>query len=869
MYALKNLNFSYPNSNTLALKNINLDINQGEFVLLCGKSGCGKTTLLRMLKSCLTPFGEKNGEILYNNANLNTVDLKVQAEKIGFVLQNPDTQIVTDKVWHEMAFGLESLGLKTDEIRTRVSEMASFFGIQNWFYNSTSNLSGGQKQLLNLASVMVMEPEVLILDEPTSQLDPVSASEFLNTIKKINDELGTTVIITEHRLEDVFAMAHRVVVMDEGTIIADGAPKDVCAELINNNSMCLALPVSARVFAGLKDAEDMPLTVGEGKVKLEKYSKTHTIDKNAIINNTQIQNSDPCIQIKDAFFRYEKYMHDAVKNLNLTVYKGEFFAILGGNGTGKTTAVSLMAGLNTPYRGRVYINGCDISKIKDIHKQVGVLPQDPKTLFVHKTVYMDLMDVTDGSLSQMERHSDVCNVASLCSIDTVINQHPYDLSGGEQQRVALAMVLLQNPKILIMDEPTKGMDAHFKQVFADILNNLKASGVTIVMVSHDIEFCACYADRCGLFFDGGITSLNTTRSFFGGNRFYTTSANRMSRKLMDGAITAQDIILAFGGKIADKQSTPPPKKVDLTPMENIAKPKFSPKQIITGIFFAVCFVTVLILKQTVFKTGMDNIVMQSLSVVFASLCIIVFFPQKELKTYTIKKHRKKSTIKTFAVFLLILVAIPFTIYFGTHFLHGKKYYLISLLIITETLIAFATVFEKRKPKAREIVIISVLCAITVAGRTAFFMLPEFKPVIALVIIAGICFGGETGFLVGSITGVVSNFVFGQGPWTPWQMFSFGIIGFFAGIIFKVLPKTRISLSVFGFLSALVIYGGIMNSASVLMVTDTPVFNMFKSAYLLGLPVDLVHAMSSAFFLWFISEPMIEKLERVKIKYGLI
>ena len=221
------LSFAYPARESKALENINFTVNQGEFVLLCGKSGCGKTTLLRLLKSSLSPFGDISGNIYFGEKLLQDCDVKEQAAGIGFVMQNPDNQIVTDKVWHELSFGLESLGYKQNEIRTRVSEMASFFGIQNWFYKNVAELSGGQKQLLNLASVMVMEPSVLILDEPTSQLDPISASEFLKTLEKINRELGTTVILTEHRLEDAFPMADRVIVMDEGKIIADDKPNEV------------------------------------------------------------------------------------------------------------------------------------------------------------------------------------------------------------------------------------------------------------------------------------------------------------------------------------------------------------------------------------------------------------------------------------------------------------------------------------------------------------------------------------------------------------------------------------------------------------------------------------------------------------------
>ncbi len=816
IYTLKDLSFAYPDRNTQALKGINLSVKSGEFILLCGKSGCGKTTLLRLLKSSLSPFGNLSGEIIYNNHPLPETDAKTQATEIGFVLQNPDNQIVTDKVWHELAFGLESLGFKTAEIRTRVSEMASFFGIHNWFYKKTTELSGGQKQLLNLASVMVMQPSVLILDEPTSQLDPISASEFLRTLKKINDELGTTIILTEHRLDEAFAIASRVIVMDNGEIIADSTPENVGRLLTEKrHDMSTALPVPMRVFAQLRNT--YPLTVREGMTELLEYSKTHNIDKNLIPADKEPIKSTPVIEVKDAYFRYDKNLPDVVKGLNLTVNKGEFFSILGGNGTGKTTAVSLISGLINPQRGKIIINGQAISKRDDIYNGLlGVLPQNPQSLFSKKTVYLDLMDMTDKKLSQTDREKQVWDVAALCRVENLAKFHPYDLSGGEQQRVALAMVLLKRPQIIILDEPTKGMDAHFKQIFGNILLDLKRSGVTIVMVSHDIEFCAEFSDRCALFFDGNITSTGTRRQFFCGNSFYTTNANRMARNLLPNAILADDIILASGGKPQIKQECG---KYIHAPSE--------PK-----------------------KADKDN--------------------PSSLQGKTTKKDRKRAKT-ALASKLLILIAVPLTIFFGIFCLDDRKYYFISLLIILETILSFCITFEKRKPKAREIVIISVLCALAVVGRTAFFMLPEFKPVVALVIISGICFGGETGFLVGSMTGFVSNFIFGQGPWTPWQMFSFGIIGFIAGLISKkgFILKSRVSLFVFGFLVTLIIYGGIMNTASVLMLTTTPTLQMLKTAYIMGFPIDLVHALSSAFFLWFIAEPMIEKLERVKVKYGLI
>ena len=575
-----------------------------------------------------------------------------------------------------------------------------------------------------------------------------------------------------------------------------------------------------------------------------------------------------------------------VKGFNLSVNKGELFCLVGGNGTGKTTALSLISGLNTPYRGDVLIKGQSISKIKNLYNGLlGVLPQNPQSVFVKKTVYLDLMEILyDNKLTKEEKEQRVQSVAVLCRIENLLNSHPYDLSGGEQQRAALAKILLMEPEILLLDEPTKGMDAHFKEEFADVLMDLKANGVTILMVSHDIEFCAEFADRCALVFDGGITSVNTPREFFKGKSFYTTSANRMARTRLSDAVLAEDIILACGGKIEKREKKP--RTTELHKVKKEAEPqkektkKLTPVRIIAGSIFALLFA----LTSLSFITDGDILgfakvsflgleTLQIISVIEIAVSCFCFFPQKDVGIEVIQapKSDRKLAKRTVAATFLILFLIPLTIYVGVFFLGDRKYYFISLLIILETMIPFCMVFESRKPKARELIVISVLCAIAVAGRAAFFMLPQFKPVVALVIIAGVCFGGETGFLVGGITGFVSNFFFGQGPNTPWQMFAFGIIGFIAGILFKkgFLRKTKASLCIFGFLATFIIYGGIMNPASVIMWQSKITWDMIEAAYVMGISFDLIHALSTAFFLWFISEPMIDKLERIKVKYGLV
>ena len=534
-FEVKNLSFSYATSpEKVALKEISILIEQGAYITICGKSGSGKTTLLRHLKSVLTPYGQRTGEVLFKGKKLTDISERDQASEIGFVMQNPEHQIVTDKVWHELAFGLESLGYDQKEIRLRVAEMASFFGIQNWFHKDVSELSGGQKQLLNLASIMAMQPSVLILDEPTSQLDPIAAADFLNTVRKINRELRTTIIITEHRLEDILYASDQVIVMDQGRIVANDRPEKIGEYLkTENNDMFAAMPTPMQVYYGVPNKLKCPLTVREGAEWLElllagKNLRIREInDEKTLYDESQIKS--PAVELKEVWFRYEKKAQDVLKGVSMKVPRNSIFAVVGGNGTGKSTMLKSIGGMCKPYRGKVKVEG-----------RLSMLPQDPQDLFGHGTVEEELKEMLSGK--DVAGEETLETVVGICEIKHLLKQHPYDLSGGEQQRVALAKVLLTEPEVLLLDEPTKGIDSFFKLRFAQILEKLKEKGVTIILVSHDIEFCAKYADMVSMFFDGGIVTTNTPNRFFSGNGFYTTAANRMSRHVFKNAIINEEVI---------------------------------------------------------------------------------------------------------------------------------------------------------------------------------------------------------------------------------------------------------------------------------------------------------------------------------------
>lgn len=581
LFEIKNLTFSYPDAEKEALSDVTMNIERGEYLVLCGKSGSGKTTLLRHLKSALTPHGRRSGIVWFDGEPLEQADLRKQSAGIGYVMQNPDTQIVTDKVWHELAFGLESLGTDPKMIRVRVAEMASYFGIQNWFHADVSELSGGQKQLLNLASVMAMQPEALILDEPTSQLDPIAASDFLNTVRKINLELGTTIILSEQRLEEVFPGADRVAVMEEGRVIAADEPREIGRILSEkNNEMTAALPSPMRIWIGVGDGRSAcPMTVREGRNWLS-HEMNGSRDSGEITRPElseanpgegdgegipEVDPKDAAVALSEVWFRYDKNQPDVLRGLSLTVPRGSISAVVGGNGTGKSTMLKAVCGICRPYRGKVLIRGKKIGQYKSgelFRNNLAMLPQDPQSLFVKKTVEEDLVEMTkmmDGTVAEKEEL--INQVARDCEVTGFLSSHPYDLSGGEQQRAALAKVLLCRPRILLLDEPTKGIDAFFKRKFAGILKKMQSQGKTVLMVTHDIEFCAEYADSVSMFFDGGIISTDTPSRFFSNNSFYTTSANRMCRHIFPRAVTCEDAVRLAGERLKSSPGSCRPNRI--------------------------------------------------------------------------------------------------------------------------------------------------------------------------------------------------------------------------------------------------------------------------------------------------------------------
>ncbi|MDD3403230.1 MAG: ATP-binding cassette domain-containing protein [Hespellia sp.] len=509
--------FTYPASEKVVLNHVSISADMGEFLLLCGKSGCGKTTLLRCMKPEIAPVGSAEGTIT-----------RLSAEEVGFVFQNPDNQIVTDTVRHELAFGLENIGMPTGQIRARVAETALFFGIDEWIDKSVHEISGGEKQLLNLAAVIAMQPKILILDEPTSQLDPVARKNFLDMLVRVNRELGITVILSEHRLEEILPLADRVLFMKEGRIVYSGNVSEFAAYIFEEHKEYVkALPAAARIakqaeiHMSLNPVFTFPMTVREGQEFLMKCDRkaTDLLAKSIVPNSSgtgstakeEDARESLCLDVRDIWFQYAKQTPFVMKGLNLQIHWGQMHMLLGGNGSGKSTLLGILSKRFFADRGKI-----KLGKDRKMPR-TALLPQNSKAMFSRDTVLEELE--SGGGTDQ--------RLIRQLHLDALLHQHPYDLSGGEQQRLALAMVLREAPELLLLDEPTKGLDPFLKEELAAYLKEFTARGNTILCVTHDVEFAAEYGEVCSLLFEGEVLSTEKAAVFFRNNLFYTTDQNRI------------------------------------------------------------------------------------------------------------------------------------------------------------------------------------------------------------------------------------------------------------------------------------------------------------------------------------------------------
>lgn len=954
IFDIDKFSFAYPDGNDEsgrtylpdALRDTELHVRQGEFVVILGRSGCGKTTLLRQLKPSVTPVGKKKGQIIFDGKDICSLDDRMAASQIGFVWQDVNAQLVTDKVWHELAFGLESLGYDNGYVRRRVAEMGSFFGLGDIFHRKVMELSGGQKQLVNLASVMAMSPKVLVLDEPTSQLDPIAANDFINSLVRINRELGTTIIMTEHRLEDVLPVCNRSVVMENGRIIYDGDVRGFAESVRSkriDRGLYLSMPASVQIYMGLeKDSgKQLPLTVPDAREWLVDYDRKFRENGGVPVvpeiqnrgadegvngsenqaDNAAVDKGDkkrgavngqkdagcreehPVVcSLDEVSFRYERNTGDVLRQVSLDIYANEILMINGSNGCGKSTMLSLIANLYSPYSGKLHI-------AKNL--RTGMLPQNPELLFTRRSVRDELIDAKD--------RQQLAEIVRFCRLEELLDRHPYDLSGGEKQRLGLAKVLIADPDILLMDEPTKGLDNGFKMQLADMLRKLQKRGKTIVVVSHDIEFCAVAGDRVALLFDGEVAMVGDVRSYMSDNNFFTTAASRISRNILDGAVTVREVLAAYGAdmdvtgvagggndsnqgteneslrianqgtaEMSEAAGISDDKLADIILNKDRKVENLSIWQIVTIAVTTVIIIfgfwntmsvsdlSGLVQQMTVTAEGRKYLVLYGVMIAAILGLLVAIRPitKKRNEDIVMDSAGRGFGKRTVVSIVAVLVLIPATIWFGVARLGDKKYFFISLLVLLEAMLPFFVSFEDRRPKVRDIVTLAVMCALAVTGRTAFFMLPNFTPVMAIVIIAGVAFGCEGGFITGAMTMFVSNFIMGQGPWTPWQMFAMGLVGFLAGLFFagssvRTRNMTKLGLCIFGALICIVVYGGIMNPASVIMWQPNVNFSMIMASYVTGFPFDLAQATATVIALWLVARPFLEKLDRVRIKFGVL
>lgn len=794
---VEGLSFTYAGSEKKALDNVSLRVQKGELCVLCGTNGSGKSTMLSALCPPIAPNGRYTGKATVGGIPLDFMT-NDEAAGIGFVPQDADEALVCDHVWHELAFSSENRGVPSDKIRARVAETAAYFGIAHLFKRTCASLSGGEKKLVSLAAAMVAGPRILLVDEPFAGLDPVAAARFAEILLSVRDDTGATVIVAEHRPGLFLARADSMAVLENGRITASGPPEDCVKTLFAAGSpMTAALPCETRLWGMLDAKGGVPFTVPAGRKMLQSAAPDGTVYRYTAKENV----GETALTVKNVTFRYEQAGRDVLRDVSFGIPAGRLTAVVGAGGEGKSTLLSLLAGALKPLSGKIARAG----------GRIAYLPQQPSLLFGKETVRDELLAAYGDKKSAEES-------TKRFGLDNLTDRSPFDLSGGEQTRAALAMLAAKKPDILLLDEPTANVDACFKRMLAGMLAAFLARGGTIVMVTHDMDFAAETADRVLMLFDGGVLYDGDARTFFLANRTFTSRARILARDIVENAVTAEEIAQAIGGGIPGNGETP---------------------------------------DETT-KTGIPELTASGI-------------PEKENSTGIPAAEKRENKPEKRVVFALLLPFVTAaTVLAGSLVLHDRKYYFISLLVILETLAAAVYRYDRRRPSATETVTVAAVTALAVAGRAAFYMLPQFKAVTAVVMAAGFSLGAANGFFVGALAGFVSNFLFGQGVWTPYQMFGFGLCGFVAGFIgrARLIPPKRLPLAALGFAAVMFLYGPVVNFGDALTRFPQPNTGLVVTSFAAGLPFDLIHAFATALFLALGGPGLIAKLERMKRKYGI-
>lgn len=542
-------NFEYALAQRKSLKNISLSVQSDDFIAIAGDSGSGKTTLLRQLKSELWPVGKRTGEVLFEGTPLPQLTKRDSAQSIGMVFQNPDDQLVMDTVISELAFSLENINVEADIIQQRIAELVSFMGLQDILYENVQNLSGGQKQLVNLAGVLILRPKLLLLDEPTAQLDPIATKEFFSLLNRVHDELGIAIVMSEHILDDVLPLANKLWIMHDGNLQFCGSTDEVLKDLWREPHLKNFIPDVPYLF--LKDhalesnkVARLPLTVLEGREALQ----SQNVVLKEQLRNVSMPGQHPVVaELKHLEFEYDRQGQPILDDLNLEVRQKDWVAIIGKNGTGKTTLLKVIMGFLNLRRGTIQLLGKKLShwtKNKGhFYQKISYLSQNPSDYFSYETVWEEYVNrATQLGLQDPEKQA--TDMLRKMTITHIAEQNPHDASGGEQQLITLGLLLLSQPQILLLDEPTKGLDPIRRTNLGNILKRLQnENNLTVIMVSHDMNFSAEYATKCALLFDGKLVTKAEPHRFFADNFFYTTTINRMVRYQLPKVIHRQEVTL--------------------------------------------------------------------------------------------------------------------------------------------------------------------------------------------------------------------------------------------------------------------------------------------------------------------------------------
>ena len=852
---VKGLTFAYAGAARPALRNVTLEVKPGELAVLCGATGSGKTTLLRLIKRELAPGGVMAGDIFLDGVPIRKWNERKAAAAVGLVMQDPDSQLATDTVEHELAFGMENFGLPRGEMRRRLAELAGFFGLEPLLGKPLEELSGGRKQAVNLAAVLLCRPRLLLMDEPLAQLDPLAARELVGLIHRLNEERGVTVLMSEHRLDELLPAADRVILLEAGAVAFNGPPADfVRAVWRSGDPGRLMFVPSATAWAlrrfGDEALDDPPLDVKAVRRMLPAEGAAGPADgeglprsgaeRGAEDGNARRQ-KEPLLSAQGVFFAYSRGEPAVIRGLDWTLGRGEFVALLGANGSGKSTLLQLLAGLRRPQRGDVRLAGVPVHRLPAGTRaaRIGYLAQNPLLHFAHETVREELIQAA-AFTGAADPEEGAARLARRFDLDHLLERHPHDLSGGERQRAALAIAVAGRPDVLLLDEPTKGLDPFAKAKLADELRRLNGEGMTLVAATHDVEFAETHASRCAMLFQGEIAADEPADTFFRNNFFYVSPLRRLADGRgdesrgsgpdggfdvgTDGGGTAGGMSdetesgTAGGQSDGSNKGTPAGRAggTDGAAAYSRSRTDAGAAGAVRGGRYALAL----------FRRVPAHLWMISAAVVYAALGVMAF-------------RRGASLLAGFAMVFLALVP-------------------------------FYARYERKMRGARELALVAVLAALATVGRVPFALfLPSFTPVTFIVMVTGVVFGAEAGFIAGSMSALVSNFFLGQGPWTPWQMFAWGMAGCTAGLLAhrgafwrRRTPLAALGL-VWGFL-----YGWILNaSIAIDQWAQTKSWANVLAVYAAGLPFDAIHAAANVFFLALFGPAWIRLLERYRIRYS--